>query len=353
VTPTAPARSAAPLAQLVSSVQLNCDISDAQHARDNALCSYLLGMREYYRWATGAALGASLDRAAVGNWIAQQEQTWERLRETSSGFVPLPLAGGVDAFDEAAAERALPDRTLVYAAGVGRFGVALFFLAEHMHETQREGARVIVTGRELARGYSAPPAFSRAAADAAAPTIIVRLDALRRWLWSRVEGGQRADGAWMNLLRHYGGADAAAIERIAAAETETLILHELGELRAGALLGGDWERMLAQLDDRRTELVARAVRDLLADTLVTLPVLIERDAIGSLHFWFANFEGMRRALAPALAAPCVEARFGDLTQFAATVRAERERWQGTAYGLLERWRAGGRAELQRAALSLI
>jgi hypothetical protein len=44
----------------------------------------------------------------------------------------------------------------------------------------------------------------------------------------------------------------------------------------------------------------RAVRDHLADCLVTLPTLLERDAIGSLHFYLANLSGLRRALFPAL-----------------------------------------------------
>jgi len=44
----------------------------------------------------------------------------------------------------------------------------------------------------------------------------------------------------------------------------------------------------------------RAVRDHLADCLVTLPTLLEREAIGSLHFYLANLSGLRRALFPAL-----------------------------------------------------
>ena len=43
---------------------------------------------------------------------------------------------------------------------------------------------------------------------------------------------------------------------------------------------------------------SRAARDHLADCLVTLPVLLEREAAASLHFWFANLDGMRQALFP-------------------------------------------------------
>ena len=36
--------------QLASVVQHNCDVSDARHAGDYGMCSFLLKMREYYRW---------------------------------------------------------------------------------------------------------------------------------------------------------------------------------------------------------------------------------------------------------------------------------------------------------------
>ena len=38
------------LPQLAAVVQRNCDISDARYAGDYGLCTFLLKMREYYRW---------------------------------------------------------------------------------------------------------------------------------------------------------------------------------------------------------------------------------------------------------------------------------------------------------------
>lgn len=38
------------LQALSTAVQHNCDIADAQHARNFTLCTYLLKMRELYRW---------------------------------------------------------------------------------------------------------------------------------------------------------------------------------------------------------------------------------------------------------------------------------------------------------------
>ena len=92
----------------------------------------------------------------------------------------------------------------------------------------------------------------------------------------------------------------AALESMADKESEAMILHELGEGRAGELLGGEWERMLSENASRRVDIMARAVRDHLADCLSTLPKLIENKAISSLHFYFVNLDGMRRALFPLL-----------------------------------------------------
>ncbi len=164
----------------------------------------------------------------------------------------------------------------------------------------RDGVRVRVAGREYARD------LAPAAATARGSSVTVRLETLTRLLWEKAEAWEvkRPDGALKAALDAYGFAAGvrAALERMAAAETETLILHELGEVRAGRLVGSRWEAMLAGLDDRRAELVARAARDLLADCLVTLPTLLDRGAPGPLHFWFASLDGMRRELFAARAA---------------------------------------------------
>ena len=41
--------------RLVEAVQANCNITDARHARNMTMCTYLLEMRELYRWEIGRA----------------------------------------------------------------------------------------------------------------------------------------------------------------------------------------------------------------------------------------------------------------------------------------------------------
>jgi hypothetical protein len=296
------------LDSLVAAVRTNCHISDARHARDMTLCTYLLEMRELYRWEQGIPLGAPVPQAAVGAWMNDREALWSSLE--SSAHVRLPLPGGpVDPFDVDSANRELGGQGLVYGAGIGRFGKPQFFLGTLQRDERRDGVRILVAGSEHARDLSAAPAASRGG------TVYVRLESLRRLLWEKAEAwmGKRADGALKSALDSYGFAvaPAAAIERMATAEAETLILHELGECAAGRSLGPQWEAMLAGLDHRRAELFARAARDHLADCMVTLPALLERDANASVHFWFANLDGLRRQLFPLLGAAYAGWRDGD------------------------------------------
>jgi hypothetical protein len=187
---------------------------------------------------------------------------------------------------------------LVYGGGYGRFGKPHFFLAQLERHEQRQGLRLFVSGCEYARDISAPPAALLHGA------VFLRRDALRRWLWEKVEiwGVRKADGALKSALDCYGfAADAeTGLERMAEQEAETLILHELGESMAEPLLGAAWSDLIASLKGRRAETFARAVRDNLADCLSTLPRLVERNAACSIHFYFANFDGLRANLFPLL-----------------------------------------------------
>jgi hypothetical protein len=294
--------------RLVAAVRTNCHISDARHARDMTLCTYLLEMRELYRWEQGIAFGAPMARAEVGAWMSEREVLWSSL-ETAE-HVPLPFPGGpVDPFDVDAANHALAGQRLVYGAGIGRFGKPQFFLGALQRDEWRDGMRILVAGSEHARDLSAAPAALRGG------TIYLRLEALRRLLWEKAEAwtGKRGDGAFKAALDGYGFAEApgAAIEKMAVGEAESLILHELGEAEAGRALGPAWEVMLGGLANRRAELFARAARDHLADCLVTLPALLERGASASVHFWFANLDGPRQPLVPALTAAYAAWQQGD------------------------------------------
>lgn len=282
---------------LVEAVQTNCHIADAAQAADMTLCIYLLQMREFYRWELGAAPLQTLPREDVGAWLTAREALWNRLED--SPFQPLPVGGQLfDPFDVRAINAALGTHGLVYGAGLTAPGRASFFLGELAAVQRRDDVVVLVSGCEHARGLSAPPA---ALSDG---TIFLRQESLQRWLWEKFEAWslRQPEGPFKAALDAYGFADDGepAVPRMAQAQGETLVLHELGEARVATLFGSAWQDMRAALNCRRTDLHLRAVRDLLADSLVTLPTLLERQADASLHFWFANFEGLRAGLFPRL-----------------------------------------------------
>ena len=63
------------LSALIDTVQKNCTIAYARHARDMTMCTFLLEMREYYRWEMEIPYGARLPKA---------------LHEVYLGFGPSP-----------------------------------------------------------------------------------------------------------------------------------------------------------------------------------------------------------------------------------------------------------------------
>jgi hypothetical protein len=287
------------LDRLIDTVQRNCHVTDARYARGMTLCTYLLEMREFFRWEHGIPLGESPPRSEVGPWLSAREALWETLEDAAFEAIPLDGAG-VDPFDVAAINRRLLPEGLIYGAGIGRFHKPHFFLGRVRRHATEQGARVLVCGCEYARDLTAIPAALQG------DTIVVRQEALRQWLWEKAEAwaSKRQAGAMQSALAAYGYFDDAqgALERMTENETETLILHEQGEFLAGRQLGPEWEVMLSGLKKRRAELLLRAVRDNWADCLSTLPRLLDSEADASLHFWFSNFDGMRRELFPLLVA---------------------------------------------------
>ncbi len=295
------AGAAAVTAALADAVQRNCDIADARHGRDAALCSYLLEMREYFRWEHELPLDTAPPAQVLGRWVHEREALWSSLEE--SEFAALRIGGAqLDPFDSEAVNRALDVVGLVYGGGLGRFRRPHFFLAQRRRAERRDGLQVLVTGCEYARDLTGTMGALQGT------TIYVREDVVRRWLWQRIElwTERSLAGPLRTALDCYGfrpgEGTGAALERLVSAQVDAVILHECGEARAAAALGRDWESMLASFSRAPAELLARAVRDNLADCLATLPALAGRDDPGATHLWFASFEGLRRELFPRLAA---------------------------------------------------
>jgi hypothetical protein len=335
------------LSELTGIVQRNCDISDARHAGDYGLCTFLLKMREYYRWENELPLARALPKDELGEWLNMREQFWNNIE--AEPFAPLPIAGaGLDPFESDLANRELLPQGYVYSAGYGRFQKPLFFLGRLLRVEERAGFTVLVSSCEYARELAAPPAMLQGR------TIFLRLESVRRYLWEKIEEWQwrKQDNAMARALASYRFMTdtEAALDRIAENEMETMILHEVGEAQAGELLGEQWRPMVAAVARTKAEPIARAVRDLLADCLSTLPALLERENLPALHFYFATFDAQRRQLFPqALAAYEHFLKHGALDRLWQVTRDGKDHWLTVARALLTQFdtdEAGCRAAIE-------
>ena len=327
------------IGQLAHTVQKNCNISDARFAGDYTLCVFLLKMREFYRWENDIPFTGSLPNDEVGEWLQQRELMWEHLE--SDNFEPLLLeSGAVDPFNSLHINNELVPQGYVYSGGYGRFCKPHFFLGDLIRKEQRNGFSIYISSCEYARDLVAPPAMLQG------KSIYLRQESVRRFIWEKIEEYQwtRKNSAMRRALACYGfDVDAeASLDRITESETEAMILHELGEGIAGELLGDDWHDMLSSLSRSKAEITARAVRDLLADCLSTIPGLIEQNNIAALHFYFANFTGMRKYIyAEALAAyhAWVEKPDGETLQRLSN--NGKEHWLQTARHMLHLYKRDG------------
>jgi hypothetical protein len=283
---------------LVQTVQHNCNIADARHGGEYSMCAYLMKMREFYRWEQRLEFNEMLPKEALGDWLAERENSWLDLEE--SDFLPLDVCGEtLEPFADEMVNELLRPHGLVYSAGLEGGARVQFYLAElESEERQSDGLTLRVSGRELARGLSAPAAMTRE------NSIYLRREALRRQLWERYEIW-RWSSAKNALAEAYAGYDMqgdveAALSQMADKELETVRQHEMGEYLAGEIVGDDWNRMLMEVAHSPAELMARAVRDHLADCLTTLPYLLNNVRNESIHLFIGSLSGMRKQIFPAL-----------------------------------------------------
>ena len=91
-----------------------------------------------------------------------------------------------------------------------------------------------------------------------------------------------------------------SFNRILDHEKETFIYHELGEIRETVFDRMLWKEMIAEFPHSSLELLARAVKDLLADTSRhgTLWYILKERRAGSLGFYVAFQQGLLKALFP-------------------------------------------------------
>lgn len=328
------------LDRLKKAVQHNCHIADARHAADLGMCTYLLKMREYFRWERGFGFRDRLPAEEIGDWLSLREAHWEGLLETD--FCDIEIEDdSYDAFDADAINARLEPFGLVYSGGLIGNGKPHFFLA-HLECVLNpdEGMSIRVSSRELARGLTAPPAMTRER------NIFLRREALRRYLWERMEiwRWQSPKNALAKAFASYDFENDLedALDQMTEKEMQTVLHHEIGEVEATRLLGEDWHDMLHDLLGTPAELMARAVRDYVADCLSTMPHLVRQGEAAPVHFYVGALSNMRKEIFPGLLKAYERwEEGGDLAVFSELARDGGDHWTGVARTMIELHRGEG------------
>lgn len=286
--------------QLISQqIQHNCHISDANYAGNYTLCIYLLKMREFYRWEEQLPFSKKLDNNDIGSWLTQREALWDEIDEQDLSDLTINKQS-VDLFDSQKINQLLEPEQLIYSAGYGLHGKPVFFLGELLHKKQMDDYTLYISGKEHARDLAAPPGMAQD------KTIYIRRESLRRFIWEKYEESlwHTQENPLSRALACYDfNSDTEnSLEQMTDNEVDTVLHHEIGEIQAGKILGDIWEEMLIELPASQAEIMARAVRDNVADMLSTLPRLLENNEPAQIHFYFANISSMRKLIFPSLPA---------------------------------------------------
>jgi hypothetical protein len=290
------------LDSIVSQVRRNCNISDSRHAGLYSVCGLALRLRDLYKWENGLDPWVERESSEILEWIASKEEQWLDLLDLD--FIEITIDGSsYDPFDATGINRVLNPDGFFYGAGYVHSLKPSFFLGVLQDQRQVDGYTVYTLGRELARDLLTTPALSQD------NCIVVRQESAKLFLWDLILFTKKSGQEALNFgLENYGltRRDSEAVHRnlarISAAETEIYLYHELGELRDTAFEPALWREIVATFPHTPIELLARSVKDVLADTneYGTLRHIVEKRKAGSLGLYVAFLDGLRKELFPEL-----------------------------------------------------
>lgn len=316
---------------LINTVQRNCHISDAQHAGNYTLCVYLLKMREFFRWEQGLPFADKLSNDDIGRWLIDREALWNDLDECA--YQSLQLGNeAIDPFESELVNQQIKQHGLLYSGGLGVKNKPHFFIAELEQEKSVGDYTIYISGREFARDLTSPPAMSHG------ECVYIRRESFRRMIWERTDEWRwnKPENAMARAIRCYDFDNdlEGSLNAMSDNELDAAILHEIGEIQAGETLPG-WHDMMTDISFTQSEIMARAVRDHYADSLQTLPRLLENANHASIHFYFANLTNMRKHIFPSLMQAYTQwCDSHDSGVLETTIERAREHWQQMSQDML-------------------
>jgi len=160
-------------------------------------------------------------------------------------------------------------------------------------------------------------------------------------------------GPMARLVNHYNLTnDKDLHQRLKTAShhlSEVIKQHESGEIAAAQLLGKGYQKMTQAFHGKPGEMQIRAIRDLLADALHTLPMIetagiTQEGSTPYLDFWLASLNGYREKIFSqtnpdaSLFSEDATTRYNALVSMIST---EQTRWHTVATNLLEQYLSQG------------
>ena len=280
----------------------NCEISDAQHAGLFSICGLALRLRDLYKWENESNPWEEKDSAEILDWIGAKERLWEKLAEKK--YADLSIGGRhYDPFNTAEINAVLEPQGILYGAGYAYSLKPTFFLAPIKKKSQTDGCTVYTLEREFARDLLTLPALSQD------NLILLRTDSARLFLWDQIAFIKKSGRPALRFaLEHCGlkEQDSKALQHqmptILAAQKDNFVYHEIGEMKDSTFDPIIWRELIAAFPHSPVELLARAVKDLLADTTQhgTLCYLIRNRKAAGLGFYVAFQDGLLKELFPEL-----------------------------------------------------
>ncbi len=290
------------LKEILPVIHKNCDISNAHHSGLFSLCGLFLRLKDQYNWENKNPPWNPTDKDQLLTWIDRKETLW--LNCLDSSYEPIRINGHTfNYLNNQAVNQYLIPAGLYYGSGYGRGLKPTFFLGTVKEKRRVDGYTLIILDQDLACDLSPAPAQRQGR------TIVIRLDPLRFFLWSKIQEIEHLEREGTDLALFYYGWDpslppATQLEPIVQSELETVLFHELGEARDRTFPQGLWRSLLVHFPLSRIELYLRTLKDLLADTHPggTLNHIIREKKGGSVGFYLSNLKGLRQSLFPEIIA---------------------------------------------------
>ena len=300
--------------EITRQVLHNCDISDANNAGMYSICGLALRLRDLYKWEQGLPPWEERDSSEVLEWIEAKENQWDECIDNE--FANISINGkSFDPFDTIGINTVLEPQNFFYGAGYARSLKPTFFLATIEEKSKINETAVYTLDRELARDLLTIPALSQD------DYVILRQDSAKLYLWDNIFYIKKSSRPALSfalescgIKDHQPKALRSRLAGILAAQKETYIYHEIGEIHDTVFDRELWREIIAAFPFSPVEYLARAVKDLLADTneYGTLQHIVRQRNTASLAFYVAFLDGLPKEFFPQLPASFQEfAQTGD------------------------------------------